>query len=202
MYIGRLTCQWKTFGLVNPTLIEMCACSELCKTIENYLECPFPYSIPKSPLLFQMFICRTYLLPSEQHESEAMSELAATALAGSPCHHVLKYRTSLATPLATAIAVADAAKCDTTLVLSCVQLHRKNKLYLYTVYVRQIVNVSWFGLFAWCGNQGLAPCVYSTYQRPNYRSYQGYRLFSFQSWFGHNGHFKKSQLCFRLHSPV
>ena len=46
-----------------------------------------------------------------------MYELAATAMAGSRHHHALKYRASLATLLATVVAVADNTK--TALILLC-----------------------------------------------------------------------------------
>ena len=49
-----------------------------------------------------------------------MSELAATAMATArfPRHHALKYRTFLATHLATAVAVAIAVNSDTALAIA------------------------------------------------------------------------------------
>ncbi len=55
-----------------------------------------------------------------QCHAQAVSNLAATALATArlPHHHVLKYSMSLATLVATVIAVAVAANWDTALVTS------------------------------------------------------------------------------------
>ena len=47
------------------------------------------------------------------YSSMVVSYLAALAMAESPRHHALKYRTSLATQLATVVAVAVAANSDT-----------------------------------------------------------------------------------------
>ncbi len=47
--------------------------------------------------------------------AELVPIIKATATAGSPCHPVLKYRTSLVTPLATVVAIAVAANLDTAL---------------------------------------------------------------------------------------
>ncbi len=44
-----------------------------------------------------------------------MPKLAAIAKARFPCHHALKYRTFLATPIATVLAIDVAAYSDTAL---------------------------------------------------------------------------------------